>query len=1107
MKKNDNRHLKKPVSNRFTKLLRIMKLTSLLLFAAFLNSYATGFGQTNVTLNLKNADLPKIFSEIQKKTTVTFLYNDDLLPGNKKFDVIVTAVPLTKVLDDLFKDIDLSYKFFDNNLVVIGTAKYIASQGPVSGRVTAADGSPVASASIKVKGSSVGTSTDADGRFNLNIPDDAVLIISSIGYVTVERNTKGLQVINVTLQTKNNDLNDVVVIGYGTQKKREVSSAIANVRASDIKDLRVTSLDQALQGKVAGVQVTNNTGAPGSFVQIRIRGTTSLSAGNEPLYVVDGVPINNTLTGSYQAGNDQINGMAGINPNDIESMEILKDASAAAIYGARAANGVVLITTKRGKPGKANIGFNINSGTSVQPRRYDLLNASQYAIMVNEVQARVSPTQLPVYKTIPTTNTNWQDEIFTTGRFTDANLNFAGGSDKIQYSISGGFFDQKGTIINSRFQRYSFRSNFDLKVNERIKIGTNLYFARTINNRLRNDGGPNFQDAFNGNNVYGPNVLSSALVYNPTFNVFNADGTYTRDTLRGNSNPVALATEANLVSRNLRLIGNFFADVIITKSLKFRTNLGLDLRTENEDFFFAPNPAALGSGRASSRAFNEQLSIIENTLTYKKDFGTKHSLELLGGITLQNSIQRSNLATASGLTSNVIQTVYGPLTNGSSFITENGILSYIARANYNFNKKYYVSLAGRTDASSRFGKNRKYGYFPSVSLGWIVSDENFLANSKAIDFLKIRTSLGTTGNQEIGDFSYLGRVNFGNPYLGQTGAVPVNIDDNRYSWESTKQFNVGFDLSLYKSRMNITVDYYTKTTNGLILDIPLPGTTGFGSRPGNAGSLQNKGIEFTLNTNNIVGKFRWNTSFNISSNKVKILQLVNGQDIKQGSFGNSNIAREGEELSFYLYETEKNVDPLTGKLIVVDVNKDGVINDNDQRIMGSPLPKYIGGITNTFQYMGFDLSVFFQWSQGNKIFNQTREFVEGWGSNFYNATTAGLRRWKQPGDVTDIPYVGNDNNATGRPYSRFLEDGSYIRLKNVTLGYNFTAKQLKKTGISNIRTYISAQNLLTFTNYTGYDPEVNHFTGNSQFNNIVLGFDNASYPQAKTIVLGLSINF
>ena len=1108
MKKNDNCHLKNPVVCRVTKLIRIMKLITLFLFVTLLHSYGRGYTQPTVTLNFKNAALTEIFSEIQKKTKITILFNDDLLPTNKTFNINVELQPVQKVLDTLFAGTDLSYKFFEDNYVVIGSKKYIASQAVITGRVVAPDGTPLVGVSVKIKGGVNGTSTDSDGRYSITVPEDAIIVFSSIGFVTIERNLNGNTVINVTLQIKNNDLNQVVVIGYGTQKKREISSAIATIRTADIKDLRVTSLDQALQGKVAGVQVTNNTGAPGSFVQIRIRGTSSLSASSEPLYVVDGVPINNTLTGSYQAGNDQINGMAGINPNDIETLEILKDAAAASIYGARAANGVVLITTKRGKPGKSIVGFTLTNGISEQKRRYDLLDANQYAIMSNQLRAKQNPTAPAIFTTLPNSSTNWQDQVFTRGKFTDANLNFAGGSEKIQYAISGGLFDQKGTIINSRFRRYSFRSNLDLEINNKIKVGTNLYFARTINNRLRNDGGPNFQDQFNGNSTFGPNVLSSALVFSPAIPVYNNDGTFSRDTINGNSNPVALATEAKLESKNLRMIGNFFGEWNILKGLKFRTNFGLDLRTENEDFFFPPNSAALGSGRASSRTFNEFLTIVENTFNYKKDFGTKHAVDVLAGFTVQESNQRSNLATASGLTNSAVQTVGGPLTSGQSGITSNGILSYVSRINYNFNQKYYLSIATRIDQSSRFGVDNRTAIFPSASVGWIISDEKFLKQSKIVDFLKIRASYGFTGNQEFGNFDYLGTISLNNaPYLGQLGASVQNIDDNKFSWERTEQYNVGFDASFVKSRINLTIDYYKKLTDKLILAIPLPNTTGFSGRPGNAGSLENKGIEFTLNTNNLVGKFKWNTSFNISSNKIKIVKLVNGEDIKAGSFGTSNIAREGESLSFYLYQTEQNVDPTTGKIKILDVNKDGIINDKDQTIVGSPLPKYIGGLTNTFSYNGFDLSIFFQWSQGNKIYNQTREFIEGYGDNFYNSTTNALKRWQKPGDITTVPFVGRDNGATGYPTTRFLEDGSYVRLKNLTFGYNFSGKLLKNAGMSRARVYLSAQNLFTITKYTGFDPEVNHFTGNSQFNNIALGFDNASFPQAKTITAGLSINF
>ena len=1106
MKKNDTRHLQRFVK-RYSKQLLIMKLTSILLLSCLLQAYSKGYSQPGITLNLKNVELRQVFTAIEKQTDYKFVFNDDVLPGNKKFSINVKDEPIQVLLQELFKGTPFRYKFFDDNSIAIGSAGSNLQQVPITGKVTVAGGTPLAGVTVKVKGSKLGTSTDADGNFSINVPDGATLIFSYVGYSVTERIVKGNGAINITLEQKNQEMNQVVVVGYGTQRKREITGAVSTIKVNDIKDLQVTSIDQALQGKAAGVQVVNNTGAPGSFVQIRIRGTNSLSGSNEPLYVVDGVPINNTLTGSYQAGNDQINGMAGLNPSDIESIDILKDASTASIYGARAANGVVLITTKRGKPGRSVVSFNLNSGVQQQNRRYDLLNGQQYAIMSNELSARLAPNRPPFFSQLPTVNTNWQDEIFQQGLFNNANIALTGGSDKVTYAVTGGLFDQKGTIINSKFRRYSLRSNVDINVNSKIKVGTNLFFSRTVNNRLRNDGGPNFQDAFNGNNVFGPNVLSSALVYNPTIKVYNPDGTYARDSITINSNPVALATEANLVSRNIRVIGNFFGDWQILKDLRFHTNFGIDVRNENEDFFFPPNPAALGSGRASSRAFNENLYVFENTLNYKKLFAAKHQLDVLAGMTVQESNRRSNLSTASGLTNAQVQTVYGPLTNGSSGISANGILSYISRAQYNFDQKYFLTAAARVDASSRFGADKKYAFFPSASAGWIVSDEKFLSNSKSISFLKLRGSYGLTGNQEIGDFSFLGRINLNSPYLGASGAQASNIEDNNYGWETTTQANIGFDVALFNSRATLSVDYYSKKTKNLILDIPLPATTGFGSRPGNVGDLQNTGVDVLLNTENIKGKFRWNTSFNISFNKNKILKLVNGQDIFQGSFGYSNIAREGKELSFFLFQVEDKVDPATGKMVIKDIDKSGGIDDKDRSIVGSPLPKHFGGITNTFAYANFDLNIFFQWSYGNKIYNQTREFIEGYGGGYYNSTTNALRRWKKAGDVTDVPFVGPDNNATGYASTRFLEDGSYLRMKNVSLGYNLTPAALKRIGATSVRIAVSAQNLFTFTNYTGYDPEVNAFTGTGQFNNIAQGFDNGSYPQAKTIVVSLNVNF
>ncbi len=981
----------------------------------------------------------------------------------------------------------------------------LAQLKKLTGRVTdASDGQPLPGVSIAIKGSSKATSSGTDGAFSIDVNNNDILQFRFIGYKAQEINVANLQVLNVQLVTDNQALGEVIVVGYGTQQKREVTGSIASVRASDIQDLRVIGLDQALQGKAPGVQVTNNTGAPGSAVSIRIRGTTSLSSGNEPLYVVDGVPINNALTGSPQAGNDLINGLSGVNPNDIESMDILKDAAASAIYGARAANGVVLITTKRGKIGKPDISFNVTTGISQQNNRYDVLNSNQFAILANELRA--VRNEAPFFTQAPAINTNWQDQIFRDAYSYNANASIRGGTDKTKYAISGGYLNNEGVIINSKYERLSFRSNIDQEINKNIKLGVNVYVARTANNRLRNDGGPNFQDAFNGNNIYGPNVLSSALVFNPTIPVYNADGTYARDTIAGNSNPVALASEADLLSKNLRLIGNVFVDWNIFKPLKYRLNVGTDIRDENENFFFPPNPAALGSGRATSGYYKETLALIEHTLNYSPNLGENHKFEGLAGFTLQKNRIESNFTEATGLTSDKLPIVQGTNTRGSSGKTSNGILSYIGRTTYNYKGKYFATASARLDASSRFGDNNKYAFFPAFSAGWIISDEKFLVESKTLSFLKLRGSYGFTGNQEIGNFGYLASVTFNAPYLGIIGGAANNPVNNDYSWEKTEQIDIGLDIGLFKNRVNLVIDAYQKKTSKLILFIPLPNTTGFGGLQGNAGTLQNRGLEFGLNTENFTGKFKWNSNFNISFNRNKILVLIDNQDILQGSFGYSNIAREGEQLSFFLYQTD-GVNPANGQVIRRDINRDGTINDADRSIVGSPLPKFIGGFTNNFSYKGFDLSAFLQWSYGNKIYNQTREFLEGLGSGYYNQSTIALRRWRNPGDITDVPKAGNDNNATGYASTRYMEDGSFLRLKNVTLSYNLPAKLLAKSKIRNVRVFLSGQNLATITNYTGLDPEVNHFTGNGQFNNIALGFDNGSYPQAKTYAFGLSANF
>lgn len=997
----------------------------------------------------------------------------------------------------------------------------------ISGRVTSQDGETLVGANIILKGTTIGTTTDVSGNFTFDVPDpDGVLIFSYIGYISQEIPINNRQVINVSLMPDVQALGEVQIIGYGTQTKAEVTSAISSVSSQEIQDMPIIGLDQAIQGRAAGVQVTNNSGAPGGGVSIRIRGTSSLGAGNEPLYVVDGVPINNTQTFNQQTGEERINGMSNINPADIESIEILKDAASTSIYGARAANGVVLINTKRGKAGKQQIDLNTWYGFSQVTSRYDLLGASDFAVLVNEGLATVgvAPVFSQEFINNPTIDTDWQSAIFQTAPTANINFSTRGGSDKTQYMLSLGYMDQQGVIIESRFKRYNLRINLDQKINNKIKIGNSLTVSYTDNDRLRNTGAAR-SDGGEQNFLFGSPVLTTAHARSPATPIRDpVSGEYSFDTLAPLfPNPVAMAEAQEIVNNTARVIGNVFAEYEIIKGLRFRTQLGTDVRYENEDFFLPPFPdqkQGNGTGRASVRNFNELLWLSENYLAYDFTLGENHNFQTLAGASFQESQWESSFAYVAGFGSDRIKTLNGgsQILQSTSDAESWGISSYFGRLNYNFARKYLLSFNYRVDGSSRFGSNNKYGFFPSASIGWNIIEEDFMASVPFLSNLKVRGSYGITGNQEIGNYSHLGSLgvgggtNLGRNYLNYLGAVVNNIPNNDFSWEQTTQFNAGADIGLLNNRISLTADFYIKTTTDLLLNIPLPRTSGFASSLTNIGEMENKGIELAINTINMDGDFSWRTDFNISMNRNKIISLVGGQDIRI----RESIVREGYPISFYLFDREQYVDPETGTTIIIDKDESGGLpNDNDREIKGSPLPRHIGGITNEFRFKGFDLNVFFQWSYGNRIFNNTRKWMEEMRRDLqstigYNTTRVAFdQRWQAIGDQTEYPGVFYDlrNQNHFLPHTGWVEDGSYLRLKTLTLGYNFPSGLNQRLGISSARIYLSSNNLLTFTRYSGYDPEVSHFTGLGLGGNVGMGYDFGTFPQPKTYVMGLNLSF
>lgn len=1023
---------------------------------------------------------------------------------------------------------ELTWSFVDDGaLRTVHIAKRSSMQHAVRGRVISDDGETLVGASVMLKGTTTGTTTDVDGNYVLDIPDpNGVIVFSYIGYMSQEVSVNNRQVIDITLTADFQSLQEVQIIGYGTQSKAEVTSAIASVSAEEIKDMPLVGLDQAIQGRAAGVQVTNNSGAPGGGVSIRIRGTSSLGAGNEPLYVIDGVPINNTQTFNQQTGEERVNGMSNINPADIESIEILKDAASTSIYGARAANGVVLINTKRGKAGKALIDLDTWYGFSQVAKRYDLLGASEFAVLANEGLATVNapPAFTQEFIDNPSVDTDWQSEIFQTAPTANVNLSARGGSENTRYMLSLGYMDQQGVIIESRFKRYNLRINLDQKVNDKIKIGNSLTVSYTNNDRLRNTGAAR-SDGGEENFLFGSPVLTTAHARSPATPVRDpVTGEYSFDPLAPLfPNPVAMAEAQDIRNNTVRAIGNIFAEYEIIEGLRFRTQLGTDVRYENEDFFMPPFPdqrQGNGTGRASVRNFNETLWLTENYLTYDFSLGGAHNFQALAGASFQESQWESSFAYVAGFGSDRIKTLNG----GSQILTSTsdaeswGIASYFGRLNYNFNEKYLLSFNYRVDGSSRFGVNNKYGHFPSASVGWNVSEEAFMKDVRAVSNLKLRGSYGITGNQEIGNYSHLGTLgvgggtNRGRNYLNRLGAVANNIPNDDFSWEQTTQFNAGLDIGFFNNRVNLLADYYVKTTSDLLLNIPLPRTSGFASTLTNIGEMENRGIELALNTVNLDGALSWRTNLNFSANRNKVLSLVDGQDIRI----RESIVREGYPVSFFLFEREKYVDPTTGTTIVIDQDESGGLpNDKDRKIMGSPLPKHIGGITNEFKYKGFDLNVFFQWSYGNHIFNATRKWMEEMRRDLkstigYNTTRESFEnRWQESGDQTEYPGVFYDlrNQNHFFAHNGWLEDGSYLRLKTLTLGYNFSQGFNERLKISNARVYFSSNNLLTFTSYKGYDPEVSHFTSQGLGGNIGVGYDYGTFPQPRTFVMGLNLTF
>ena len=973
-------------------------------------------------------------------------------------------------------------KYFTLFVFTVLSLSVFSQTRVITGKVAGADGSTIPGVTIQLVGTAKGTITDAEGIFKIEV-DKGVLKFSCVGYISQEIKLEDQAVINVVLQETVNTLNELVVIGYGTQIKKDLTTAVSVVDQKDIEERPIVSAAQALQGKAAGVQVMQPSGKPGSDISVHVRGTTSVVAGNEPLYVVDGVPTTD---------------IKGLNPTDIASMSVLKDASSAAIYGARAANGVVTISTFRGKENTPTIKFSTYFGMSWLRKPIEVLNTKDYRDLINEIAPGTLDPEWTGY-------TNWSDETFGTGYNQSYQLSASGGNDKTRYFASIGALSESGIVKPATFNRYTFRLNLDNDLRKWLKVGTNvnMIYSKT------KDTPDNASSGRGG-------VIMSALNTPPFLHIYKDDGSgqFEPNPFQPSwENPVAYMQGPDQQTIDFRILGSITGTATIIEGLTFTTNFGIDYSTHQWDYYLDPFRTNYGrqqNGIGRADKSNNFTWLWENTLNYNKTFG-KHKISALAGVSMQQNKWNDSYIEGNDFTSNTSVTTLNAAntTRGWTNIQEWALASFFGRATYDYNSKYYVTVSLRRDGSSKLA--HPWGTMPAFSAGWRISGENFMKGVTVINDLKIRGGWGKNGNQEgIPNYARYGLVSYyprpATDPLSGPGEFLATYGNPDLKWETTSQTNIGIDLSMFNSRITFNVDAYYKITNDVILPVQLPASMPLPYIYTNAGKIENKGIEFNLNTVNIAKKLRWDTDFNISFNRNEVKEMLYTDVYYFGKIYSNNqevaIVKTGLPLgSFYGYVSE-GVDPETGNIKYSDLNSNGILDAGDRTVIGHGMPKYTFGITNTFNYWRFDFTVFIQGSYGNDIYNATRIDLEGMFDT-KNQSVDILNRWTTNNRYTDIPKAVKGNMDNVKNSTRFVEDGSYVRLKSLTLTYKLLENAKKIKGVPKISVYVTGQNLLTLTKYSGFDPEVNAY-GNSATE---VGVDYGTYPQAITVIAGLNIEF
>ena len=989
-----------------------------------------------------------------------------------------------------------------------------AQTGSIRGTVVATDSTtpgrrPVPGAQVTVVGTQIGALTNDAGEYTIrNVPPGTVTVRAQrIGFtpsdIRVAVTAGATATADFSLVPVARTLSEVVVVGYGTTNRQNVSSAIASVTATDIANNPTAGVDAALQGKAPGVQVMQNAGNPGNGISVRVRGPASINAGNQPLYVVDGVPIIQENYSQLGMGGQDVNAVSGINPDEIETIDILKDAAAAAIYGSRGSNGVVMITTKRGSAGKTHITFSGYNGWQNNPESIPMLDAKQYVEIFNESAKNdgYDPSDYDFEPGVDDAATyDWQKAVFRSAPVRNLQLGATGGSERTSYYLSGSYFDQQGIVIGSRYRRGAGRTNLDFTATNKLTVRTSLGLSREDNERIEGDG------SLDG-------VVTNALGMQPMRPVYRDDGSYAgrAEGLRY-SNPVALANLNSTELETMRAFGNIEANYQIASKLRLTGRGGFDVLGLDETQWESPAvdrtyaASAAGVGKSGHTGASKYLG--EGFATYEALSAPDNHLSIVGGASVEYNKSTLNFIRGEGFTSGFKTYVRNAanVTEYDGAQTTNNLVGFFSRADWSLKERYLVSASVRADGSSRFGEDNRYGLFPAASVGWVVSEEPFARGLQKVMNLKLRASYGATGNQGIGDFAARALAS-GAPYSGTPGSAVTQLANPDLRWETTREFDTGADLLFFNGRVSLTADYYLRKTSDLLVQRPIPSTTGFTTYWGNIGDVQNKGLDLGLNTTNIqmggTNGFTWHSILTMTFNRNEVTSLFDGQPFTTGINGReTSIAQVGKPLgSFFMYKFD-GVDPQTGDAILRDVDGDGEITAADRMIVGNPHPNYFGGFTNTFTLKNFELNTFLQFSQGNDVFNMMRIFADDGACTYDNKFADVMRRWQKPGDITDVPRMSYDcASGADAISSRFIEDGSYLRLGEVTLGWRVPAKIASKARLDNARLYVSGRNLATWTKYSGYNPDVNS-AGSDE--NVIIGTDYYAYPLPRTFTLGIS---